>query len=211
MFYYLFACIIAAYLIGSFSTAYWFGKWFYKIDIRELGSKNAGATNIMRVLGYKAAIPVFITDVLKSAGATQLVYVVIFFVPEIDYYSETSYIFQIILGAGAVIGHIFPVFTNFAGGKGVASLLGIVLAMHPVGALIAIVIFTLTLFIFKIVSVGSLVAAISFPVLIYIMEGAERQTLLIFSIIACLLVIITHAKNIKRILKGEEKKIFSKK
>lgn len=200
-------CIILAYLIGSFSTAYWYGKWFFNIDVRQHGSKNAGATNVLRVLGYKAAIPVFIIDVLKAIGATQLVYLIILFFPELGYYSETSYIYQVLFGTAAVIGHVFPVFSGFSGGKGVASLLGIVIAMHPIGAFIALGIFIVVFISFRVVSLGSLVASLSFPIIIYILEGTEITTLITFSIAASCLVVITHIKNIKRLLKGEERKI----
>ncbi len=207
MTYYLIVAIIISYLIGSFSTAYWFGKWFFKLDIRKVGSKNAGATNTMRVLGYKAALPVFIIDIFKSFLAIQLIY----FIPEIQVSSEFYYLVKIILGASAVIGHIFPLYSKFDGGKGVASLLGVILALHLIGTLIVLGMFIIVFLIFRIVSISSLIAAISFPITIYIMENSEKQILIVFSIIATMLLVITHLKNIKRLIKGEEKRIDFKK
>lgn len=207
MYYYLIPAIVISYLIGSFSTAYWFSKWFYNIDIRTLGSKNAGATNVIRVLGYKAGIPVFILDILKSFLPMHLVY----FIPNIEIHSEIFYIAMIALGVAAVLGHIFPLYSGFDGGKGVASLLGVVLALHPLGAIIALGIFTIVFISVRIVSLSSLIAGICFPLVIFIIEGNDKSTLLIFSIIASILLIITHTKNIKRLLKGEEKRMTFKK
>lgn len=200
---YIIILIISAYLIGSFSSSYWYGKWFFNIDIRKEGSKNAGATNTMRVLGLRAAIPVFATDVIKSIISVQLVHLL----PGIQDYSETFYLLKICLGTAAVVGHILPVYSNFDGGKGVASLLGVIIAVYPFGALMSMGIFIIVLVISRIISLSSLSAALSFPLFILLLEGTNKHSLLIFSIIATLLVFITHAKNIKRLLNGQEKKI----
>lgn len=207
MIYYLICTLIISYLIGSFSTAYWFSKWFHNINIREHGSKNAGATNVIRVLGYKAGIPVFIIDILKSFGPINLVY----FIPEVTTQSETFYLIMIVLGSAAVLGHIFPVFSGFNGGKGVATLLGVVLAVHPLGALLSLLVFVTVFLITRIVSISSICAGLLFPLFIFVLEGGEKQTLLVFSVVASLLLIITHVKNIKRLLKGEEKRMVFKK
>jgi len=207
MFIYLIFALIISYLLGSFSSAYWFGKWFYKIDIRKHGSENAGATNVLRVLGAKAAIPVFIIDILKSFLAVNLVIII----PNVEIYSELFYLLKISLGVIAVIGHIFPIFSGFAGGKGVASMLGVVIALHPMGALITFAVFLAVFLISRIVSISSMTAAITFPFIIYALEGTNKMSLFIFSILAAILIVITHKKNIKRLLKGEEKRIVFKK
>jgi acyl phosphate:glycerol-3-phosphate acyltransferase len=193
--------LIGAYLLGSIPTAVWIGKFFYKIDIREYGSGNAGATNTFRVLGKKAGIPVLIIDVLKGFAAVNLAYV--------SNYIPHSYQFinlQLVLGISSLIGHIFPIFASFRGGKGIATLLGIVLAVHLPAALIAIVIFIVVLLISGYVSLGSMTAAILFP---FIVIGIFKETvpsLIIFSILIAIMVLITHQKNIERLLRREESK-----
>lgn len=203
MLFYLIIFTTISYLVGSFSSAVWYGKWFYKTDVRKHGSKNAGATNTLRVLGIKAAIPVFITDVLKSYFAVQLIW----FIPDIIAGSEQFYQIKLLFGVSAVIGHIFPIYTGFKGGKGVASMLGLILALHPAAAGLSLAVFTLVFIFTRIVSISSISAALVFPIIIYILEKAEIMTLSIFSIVAAILIVITHLKNIKRLLKGEEKKM----
>ncbi len=205
-YYYLIVFTIISYLLGSFSSAVWFGKWFHNIDVREHGSKNAGATNMLRVLGPKAALPVFITDVVKAYISVSLVYLM----PEVLPLTEEFYQLKILFGAAAVIGHIFPVFSGFRGGKGVASMLGFILALHPLAAGLSLVIFIIIFIISKIVSLSSMITAVFFPIIIYFIEGGNYLTLTIFSIVASILIILTHLKNIKRLLKGEEKKISFK-
>ncbi|HOZ30887.1 MAG TPA: glycerol-3-phosphate 1-O-acyltransferase PlsY [Bacteroidales bacterium] len=207
MYSYIILFTIVSYLIGSFSSAVWFGKWFFKVDVREHGSKNAGATNTLRVLGYKAAIPVFIADIVKSFIAVQL----IVFVPEITNGTEFYYQIKLLFGISAVIGHIFPLYTGFRGGKGVASMLGLVLALYPLVAGITFGVFVVVFLISRIVSVSSISAALSFPIIMYLITGGESLTLTIFSVIASILIVITHKKNIKRLLKGEEKRISFRK
>ncbi|HOR60545.1 MAG: glycerol-3-phosphate 1-O-acyltransferase PlsY [Bacteroidota bacterium] len=199
---------ILSYLIGSFSSAVWFGRWFWNTDVREFGSKNAGATNTFRVLGAKAGLIVFVFDVLKSFAAIQLVRLV----PELQQNSELYIQIKILFGACAIIGHIFPVFSQFRGGKGVASMLGFIIAIHPLAAGITFGVFLIVFLISRIVSLSSISAALAFPFIIYFLEKGNSLTLTIFSIIATCLIILTHLKNIKRLLKGEEKPIsFSKK
>jgi len=203
MVYYLIGFSILSYLIGSFSSAVWFGKWFFKTDVREFGSKNAGATNTFRVLGYKAGIPVFIADILKAFIAVQLANLV----PDLVSGSESFYQVKILFGISAILGHIFPLYTGFRGGKGVASMLGVVLAIHPASAGIALGVFAIVFSISRIVSISSLTTAFTFPFIIYILEKADSLTLTVFSIVASVLIVITHLKNIKRLLKGEEKRL----
>lgn len=199
-------CLIS-YLIGSFSSAVWIGKWFFGVDVREHGSKNAGATNTFRVLGYKAGIPVFVLDVLKSFISVNL----IIFIPEIIVNTEMYYGVKILFGICAVIGHIFPIYTGFKGGKGVASMLGLVIALHSIAAGITFVVFIFVFLITRIVSISSISAALAFPIIIYLLEKNNSLTLTIFSIIAAVIIIFTHKSNIKRLIVGEEKKISFRK
>mgnify|MGYP003803122813 FL=1 len=198
---------MVSYLIGSFSSAVWIGKWFFGIDVREHGSKNAGATNTFRVLGYKAGIPVFILDVLKSFISVNF----IIFIPEIITYSEIYYGIKILFGICAVTGHIFPIYTRFKGGKGVASMLGLVIALQPTAAGITFAVFIFVFLITRIVSLSSISAAIAFPIIIYLLEKNDSLTLTIFSLIATVIIIFTHKLNIKRLIAGEEKKISFRK
>lgn len=199
---------IISYLIGSFSSAVWFGRWFWQTDVREFGSKNAGATNTFRVLGKKAGLIVFFCDVFKSFLAVQLIY----FIPEINNTTELFFQIMIVFGSFAIIGHIFPLYTGFKGGKGVASMLGFIIAIHPLAAAITFGIFLVIFLISRTVSLSSISAAFCFPFVIYFLEKNSSLTLTIFSILASLIIIITHYKNIKRLLKGEEKPLsFSKK
>jgi len=207
MYLYISLFTVLSYLIGSFSSAVWFGKWFFNVDVREHGSRNAGATNTLRVLGYKAAIPVFLVDILKSFLAVQLV----IFVPDLIIDSELFYQIKLLFGVAAVIGHIFPIYTGFRGGKGVASMLGLVLALYPIAAGLTFGVFIIVFLISRIVSVSSISAALSFPFVMYFITGGSSLTLTIFSVIASLLIIITHKKNIKRLLKGEEKRMSFRK
>ncbi len=192
---------IIAYLLGSFNAAYWFGKWFHSMDIREHGSKNAGATNLLRVAGWKTALPAFLIDAAKAFAAVSLAPLQTLWQGG----SEAFVILQICLGILAVFGHMFPVFSAFRGGKGVASTLGVVLAVHPLSALAALGVFLLVFLVTRIVSVSSMLAGLSFPLMLFLVFDENTSALLIFSVIVALLLLISHKKNIKMLLKGEEK------
>ncbi|MDR1199401.1 MAG: glycerol-3-phosphate 1-O-acyltransferase PlsY [Prevotellaceae bacterium] len=203
---------VIAYLTGSISSAVFVGKRFFNIDIRNYGSKNAGATNILRVLGPKAALPVFAFDLLKGVIAVVLVRLT-----DLQHETELYVSFQILLGVCVVMGHIFPVFTGFKGGKGVATTAGVVLAMHPYAMMMVLGIFGLCLLTSRYVSLSSITAAVCFPIIVIIVFGEifnedETITMKIFSLIAAVMIIFTHRNNIKRLLNGTESKInFSKK
>ncbi|MDR3287000.1 MAG: glycerol-3-phosphate 1-O-acyltransferase PlsY, partial [Prevotellaceae bacterium] len=203
---------VIAYLIGSISTAIFVSKRFFKIDIRNFGSKNAGATNILRVLGPKAALPVFIFDLLKGVAAVLLVRLTDF-----DHETNPYVSYQILLGICVVAGHIFPVFANFKGGKGVATTAGVILAMHPYAMLMVFGIFGFCLLLSRYVSLSSMIAAVSFPTIVIILFGEifnekETLTMKIFSVIVAIMIFFTHRNNIKRLLSGTESKInFQKK
>jgi len=192
--------IIAAYLIGSIPTAVWVGKIFYRIDVREHGSGNAGATNTIRVLGYKAGIPVLLFDVFKGWIAVQLAVWISF--PGL---SEDGVTYVMISCAiAAVLGHIFPLFAGFRGGKGVGTLAGVGLALYPLALLIVLGIFIVILAITHYVSLASILGSISFPFIVYFITGERHITLLILALLIAVFVPLTHRKNIKRLLKGEE-------
>jgi acyl phosphate:glycerol-3-phosphate acyltransferase len=200
--------ILVAYLLGSVPTAVWVGKLFYSIDIREHGSGNAGATNTMRILGPKAGIPVLIVDVLKGFLAVQLIH----FSPLLSVAETTGLNFKIALCVAALIGHIFPVFVGFRGGKGVATLLGGVIAISSISALTAVAVFVLVLFIFRYVSLASMCAGLSFPFSVLLFLDKPPVFLLIFAVFVAALLIITHKKNIVRLINREESRFdpFSK-
>jgi glycerol-3-phosphate acyltransferase PlsY len=194
--------LFLAYLIGSVPTAVWIGKLFYGIDVREFGSGNAGATNTFRVLGKNAGIPVLIIDVLKGYLAVCLSLFTIL-IPNSDSFINL----QIALGVSALLGHIFPVFAGFRGGKGVATILGIVLAILPLVASISIVVFLIVLFLFRYVSLASMCAGLSFPIILFIFYKPVNITHLLFAIVVAFLLIITHKKNITRLLQKKESKV----
>jgi acyl-phosphate glycerol 3-phosphate acyltransferase len=198
--------LFIAYILGSIPSAVWIGTRFYGVDVREHGSKNAGATNTLRVLGPKAAIPVFALDFIKGFVAVMLVHFS-------DFTPGTAQFvnFQLLLGALAVVGHIAPIFAGFRGGKGVATLAGIGVALSPQAALLAIAIFAVVFIASRYVSVGSMTAGISYPIIVHLLEPNAPTPLVIFSNIVAVLLIFTHRKNIKRLFKGEENKISFKK
>ncbi len=190
---------LLAYLIGSIPTAVWIGKAFYKIDVREYGSGNAGATNTFRVLGKKAGIPVLLLDILKAFGSVNLV----LFIQEQD-----NIPMKVTLGIIAVIGHIFPLYAGFRGGKGIASLLGVVLALHPLAALFSLCIFIILLSITHYVSLSSIISSFSFPLWLIFVFDVSDPSLLLFAITIAALVLVSHQKNIERLIRKEESKIY---
>lgn len=194
--------LLLAYIVGSIPTAVWVGKVFYNTDVREYGSGNAGATNTFRVLGKAAGIPVLLIDCLKGLVAVKLT---LFFAEEPI--SNAAYVnYQLALGIAAVIGHIFPIFAGFRGGKGIATLLGVMLAIHHEGALLSLLVFLVVFAITKYVSLGSMSAALSFPFVIVLVYQTTVPSLIVFSMFIAILVLITHQKNIERLLRREESK-----
>jgi glycerol-3-phosphate acyltransferase PlsY len=195
--------IVLAYLIGSIPTAVWVSKYFFGIDIRDFGSGNAGATNAYRILGAKWGTFVMVADMLKAIIAVKLA----FFLP----YSFVSDLYlvnmQIGLGLAAVIGHIFPVWADFKGGKGVASLFGMVLGIQPNVALCCVGIFFLVLYLTRWVSLSSMLAGISFPIFILVIFNEPEHLYRIFALVVGMLILFTHQKNIVRLLNGSEGKV----
>jgi len=176
--------------------------------VREFGSGNAGATNTFRVLGKKAGIPVLIMDIFK--GWLSVNY--ISFLTNIPQSAEAVFETQLAFGIAAVIGHLFPIYTGFRGGKGIATLLGLLIGLHAVAALYSILVFVVVFLISKYVSLGSILASIAFPVLVILILGSTNVSLNLFAFFVPILSLITHQKNIERLLRGEETKVkFAKK
>ncbi len=193
---------IVAYLLGSIPTSVWISRAFFNIDIRDYGSGNAGATNTFRVLGVKAGIVVFIVDILKGFLAVNLIHFTKYYIPHSGDYINI----QLLLGIAAMIGHIFPVYVGFKGGKGVATLFGVICAISLYPTLIMAGIFFTTLILSRYVSLASMVSGLSFPVLIIVVFKETTPTLVIFSLIMAVLMLFTHQKNIERLVRKEEKK-----
>jgi glycerol-3-phosphate acyltransferase PlsY len=198
-----FLAILSGYLLGSIPTSVWVGKSFYNIDIREHGSKNAGATNTFRVLGKSAGSFVFAVDVIKGVIPVLLVSL---FADASE--SETFAVYQIIAGVTAVVGHVLPLYAGFKGGKGVATSFGVLLAIAPLSAIICLFIFLLVWFAFNYVSLGSITAAFFFPLIQYFLYPNQPIAIFIFSIAMSVLVIFAHKKNIGRLKNGIETKTY---
>jgi glycerol-3-phosphate acyltransferase PlsY len=199
--------MLAAYLIGSIPSSVWLGKLIYKKDVREEGSGNAGATNTIRVLGWQIGVVVLILDALKGWFAVYLADIF----PAEAYIGMSKPLFQIVLAVCAVLGHIFPIYVGFKGGKGVATLLGVAIAIFPWQViLIELAVFFLIFITSRIVSLGSIIVAISLPLLMWLVFPVELP-ILILAIVIAIFIPVTHHKNIGRLLRGEEKRLEFKK
>jgi glycerol-3-phosphate acyltransferase PlsY len=201
----LIVTIVAAYLLGSIPSSVWYGIGYFGIDVRKHGSGNAGATNTFRVLGKRAGTVVMLIDVLKGWTATCLASMLFY----MNTIGETELLmYKIIFGIIAIIGHIFPVFVNFKGGKGIATLLGMVLAIHPELASVCITIFILTLVASQYVSLSSILSTLAFPVLSWVgVFGHPEPLLIVFGFTMFVLVVFTHQKNIVRLWNGNENRV----
>jgi len=198
--------LVLAYLLGSVATAVWVGKIFHGIDVREHGSGNAGATNTIRVLGWKTGVPVLLIDILKGWLAAMLP---VFFNLG-GHGSALLTNLQILAGVSAIFGHIFPVFAGFRGGKGVATITGVLLAIHPLLTLACLGVFMCVLLITGYVSISSMSAGFAFPVFLFLFFDTPSVYFKIFSCVVAVAMVITHRKNISRLLKGEESKLIRK-
>ncbi len=194
--------LLVSYLIGSIPSAVWVGRTFYNTDVREYGSGNAGATNTFRVLGKKPGIVVLIMDVLKGFLAVKVAYIM----GDYDSLSPEFIDFEIALAICGLLGHIFPVYVGFRGGKGVATMLGILIGIHPEAAFFCAISFIITLLISGYVSLGSMVSAITFPVVIMVFYSTN-SSINIFSLAVSILVLVTHQRNIERIFRNEESRV----
>ena len=195
--------IVIAYLIGSIPTALIISRRFFGVDIRDYGSGNMGATNTFRVLGSRYGTIVMILDMMKGMAAVMLYnFLPYYFHNEIE---RTN--FMIGLGLSAVVGHIFPVFAGFRGGKGVATLFGMILAVQPIVAVSCVGVFILVLFLTRYVSLSSILAALCLPICVLWIWNEHEVMYRVFAILVAALVVFTHQKNIGRILRGVESRI----
>src|SRR6195952_700066 len=195
--------ILFAYLIGSIPTAVWISRYFFGVDIRDYGSGNAGATNTFRVLGSKWGCIVMSVDVLKGFIATSLYILLPFYMH--NEWDRTN--LMVGLGLAAVVGHIFPLWADFRGGKGVATLFGMILAIQPLVALYCVGVFLLCLYLTRFVSLSSILASIAFAVLILFIFNEKETLYRGFAIAVAFMVVLTHQKNIGRLLRGCESKV----
>jgi glycerol-3-phosphate acyltransferase PlsY len=197
--------LLTAYFLGSIPTSVWVGRYFKGIDIRDHGSKNAGATNTFRVLGKRYGWLVLLTDVAKGSTAACLPY---FLAPAaFSGYKDEFLILQLVGGFTAVVGHVFPVFAQFRGGKGVATSLGIVIGINPPAAAVCLILFLLVFLSTRYVSLGALISAFSFPIVSYFLMQNDTRIMIIFTIVLCTLVVWAHRKNIERLLNGTENRM----
>lgn len=195
--------IVIAYLIGSIPTALIISRKFFGIDIRDYGSGNMGATNTFRVLGSRYGTIVMIIDMLKGMAAVMLFnFLPYYFHNELE---RTN--FMIGLGLSAVLGHVFPIFAGFRGGKGVATLFGMILAVQPVVAVSCVGVFILVLYLTRYVSLSSILAALSLPICVLWIWNEHEFLYRTFAILVAAMVVLTHQKNIGRILRGVEGRI----
>ena len=203
---------IVAYLLGSISFSVIISKKMAGFDVREKGSGNAGSTNVLRTVGKKAAIITLICDILKGVVAILIALLAGKIIQGLD----NALLVQI-AGVFVILGHTFPVFFKFKGGKGIATSLGVLLIINWQIGLICLVFALILMILTRRVSIGSIAAAILFPVLVlfinqnYIVAESTNWSYLIFSIIVAIFVIFNHRSNIKRILNGTESKISLKK
>ena len=195
--------IVIAYLIGSIPTAVLLSRVYFGIDIREYGSGNSGATNTFRVLGPKWGSIVMLVDILKGVAATSLYVLLPYYLT--DEWDRTN--FMVGLGLAAVLGHIFPIWADFRGGKGVATLFGMIIAIQPRVAGCCVGVFMLVLYLTRFVSLSSILASVAFAVFILFIFNEQEPLYRAFAIAVTLTVLLTHQKNISRLLRGNESKV----
>ncbi len=196
-----FILILLAYFIGSIPTALIVSKAFFNIDIREYGSGNMGATNTFRILGPKFGTIVMVGDMLKGILAVALYNLLPYYLTnELD---RTNLMLG--LGLAAVIGHIYPVWADFRGGKGVATLFGMVLAIQPIVAINCVGVFLLVLYLTRYVSLSSILAGVALPICVLWIYNEQEVFYRVFAVAVAGLILLTHQKNISRLLKGNER------
>ncbi len=198
-----FILIIIAYLIGSIPTALIVSRKFFGVDIRDYGSGNMGATNTFRVLGKKYGSIVMLADILKGMLAVALYNLLPYYLH--NELERTN--FMLALGISAVIGHIFPIYANFKGGKGVATLFGMILAIQPIIAISCVGVFLVVLFLTRYVSLSSMLGAVMLPICVLWIWNDDVVLYRVFAILVAAMVILTHQKNIGRILRGVESRV----
>lgn len=196
-----------AYMVGSIPTSVWVGRLFHGVDVRDHGSGNAGATNTIRVLGIKTGIPVLVFDAFKGWIVVILAPLSGLFISGSDAYVN----FQLSMGISAVLGHLFPVYAGFRGGKGVATLFGVIIALFPGAFGLVLLLFAVVFAITRIVSLSSIIAAITFPVVVIFLFHVQTPSLILFSMVIAVFIPVTHQKNIGRLFRGEESKMVIRK
>ncbi|MEX0686287.1 MAG: glycerol-3-phosphate 1-O-acyltransferase PlsY [Balneolales bacterium] len=208
--------IVLSYLLGSVPTSLWMGKLYKGIDIREHGSGNAGATNTFRMLGWKAGLVVSLIDIAKGFTAA-------YYISQLGYYVgdvptvisawETDIFMRIISGSAAIVGHMYPLYANFKGGKGVITAAGMLYGIEPYSISIVLVFFAFVLFTTRYVSVASIIASIAYPISLlifrYILGWEIDGSLFVFSAAIAIIIVVKHKANIKRLLAGTENRISS--
>ena len=204
--------ILIAYVLGSIPSAVWIGKKYYGVDIREHGSKNAGTTNMLRVLGRRAAVPVFVLDFFKGFVAVSIITLMRY---DADVSSAWLINLKILGVFAAVLGHIVPVFADFKGGKGVATLVGAITGIYPQIVFLCFAVWVLVFMISHYVSLASMTAGCCFPLFVIVYSSAEWSryndvsfTFIVFSFVVAGLLIWSHRKNIERLKAGTESKIY---
>jgi glycerol-3-phosphate acyltransferase PlsY len=190
--------LVLSYLLGSVSFGIIVTKLKKNIDIRDFGSGNIGFTNVLRVVGKGPAAIVLVGDALKGSLGVVLGY----------YLGEASYSYAVLGGLAAMLGHTYPVYFGFKGGKGVATGLGVIIALAPDVTLIALIIFLITVFFSRYVSLGSILAALSVPIFLYFFK--KPFPVFLFGVLGAAFVIYNHKANIVRLYQGNENKIGQK-
>jgi glycerol-3-phosphate acyltransferase PlsY len=205
-------------LIGSIPTAVWVGKLFYGVDIREHGSGNAGATNTFRVLGWKSGVLVSLIDIFKGFVAAYYVSQLGFVLGGIPMYAfdiwNIDVFMRVVAGLFAVIGHMYPLYAGFKGGKGVITAAGMLFGIEPVSISLALTVFLILLVTSRYVSLASMVASISYPLFVLFMRYGLGMSeldgsLMVFSSAVALGIVLKHKDNIKRLMNGTENRIKS--
>ncbi|WP_234568290.1 glycerol-3-phosphate 1-O-acyltransferase PlsY [Rhodohalobacter sp. 614A] len=213
----LIVVIIISYLIGSIPSSLWTGRLFFKVDIRDHGSGNAGATNTFRILGWKAGVAVLLFDFGKGLLCTTLVSRLAWIIGSgpVRIYPgwDVEPMLLIVCGVAAVIGHMFPVYANFSGGKGAATACGMLYGIEPISISISLAVFLILMFSTRYVSVGSIAGAIAYPITQLILRygfGWDIDgSILLFSSALAIGIVIKHKGNIKRLLNGTENRVRS--
>jgi glycerol-3-phosphate acyltransferase PlsY len=213
----LFVVVLLSYLIGAIPSSLWMGKLFFNTDIREHGSGNAGATNTFRILGWKAGVIVLLIDFGKGLLCTTVISGLAWNIGSgpVSLYSgwEVESMLVIFAGVAAVLGHMFPVYANFSGGKGAATACGMLYGIEPVSISISLAIFILVMVTTRYVSLGSIIASLVYPfsqlTLRYGFDWDIDGSIILFSSFLALAIVVKHKGNIKRLLAGNENRVSS--
>jgi len=208
--------IVLSYLLGSIPTSLWVGKIYKKIDLRDHGSGNLGATNTFRILGWKAGAVVSIVDFMKGFAAAYWISQIAYSfgsVPAVYSGWETSTFVMMLAGLFAVAGHMYPLYANFQGGKGVMTAAGMLYAIEPLSISMAIVVFIVILLTSRYVSLASIISSFSYPLFLLLLRyGFDMPidgSLIVISSVIAFTIIVKHHGNIKRLMAGNENRISS--